>query len=1059
MKSFKPVANSFKKKSKPSRPVRVHGVAEPLLDDGLLAKKHAGGLRSPKASSGRSPVAKPRPGRVPLHGVKTATPRTPSHTARTVDDASRPAVRPTSASTKKRSRPGSRPVDGAAPGCAGASIVEGRQSGASGNDAVKVFVRIRPPAATDDLGADGEPRFRQLNEESVSVHGTSDTTQFSYDYVAGPSVKQRKLFNVTGVPVVDNCLRGYNSCVFAYGQTGSGKTYTMLGNLPARVGALSLPPSSGLMPRIFQYLFSQIAEKQEKDPRVRYACSCSLLEIYNETITDLLNPGSTNLQLRTGISGVYAEDVTVERIQDAQHAVDMLRRGSANRRVAGTNMNSDSSRSHCVLTCMIESKTTDASGGTTVVTSRLNLVDLAGSERQKSSGASGGRLREASSINRSLSTLGLVINSLADVQNGRRGRHVPYRDSKLTFLLQDSLGGNSKTVMIANVNPAKANLHETISTLRFARRAKFVKNKPVLNQGQKMDPSALKQKIARLNQDAARRRVICEAALNNVYVSSDGDVAMESASNPPAEVQPSSFPSLKIMQPRTAGAGAPQRAADTEMDVEMRQPRAQETASKPVSITSRRAEEVIAKAHREVRRRVSQKPAVHSSSVRDLRAQLEAKSKAQREESTKLMAMLDCNKQLQARLRQLEEIVSQLTKEKSILESKLAKEQSLIKEAGAHAKVAVQDALDNVTRAQEEVARLTAEKDNVEAQLRAAADAKEEIELQCMELGNDLRCTHQQLVVAVENNKNLHLENKQLEEQVMDLVAEKEDLLSKVKLLADSQQDRVCSEDEDGPCCTCGIEIVRLQGQLEEEKEKTYYLVRQLEILTLQQDSEFREEFGSCKDQLVTLLKKLEEATTELNHLKHVVIERDSEVRDLQEYVVSFDDHCGHLEDELRAHVLEREDLLSENKRLEAELALLRQENSRLSKGTEGRDSEMASLRRELAYLRAVASMHTVSEAKPLCMGSPLSDQEGGFTEQLDGSNPLKVVEEWEVEQEYQRTMAAAQGCHVVAPPGDAGNMFLDEMDVDVLDAEPLGIHRPHGDNLINHSRLEVACL
>ncbi|EIE26130.1 kinesin-domain-containing protein, partial [Coccomyxa subellipsoidea C-169] len=276
---------------------------------------------------------------------------------------------------------------------------------------------------------------------------------------------------VAGRPIVENCLAGYNSCIFAYGQTGSGKTYTMSGP-SGSVGHLN-NEEQGLIPRVFDHLFTRIARMQSR----QVSCKCSFLEIYNENITDLLSPSEAHLQIREDAArGPYVENLCEEEVSSVDDVARLLARGQAARRVGETNMNRESSRSHSVFTCTLESRTTDESGITNILRSRLNLVDLAGSERQKSSGAAGERLREASSINKSLSSLGLVIMSLVDVQRGAQ-RHVPYRDSRLTYLLQDSLGGNSKTIMVANISPASANLAETISTLRFAQRAKSIKNK------------------------------------------------------------------------------------------------------------------------------------------------------------------------------------------------------------------------------------------------------------------------------------------------------------------------------------------------------------------------------------------------------------------------------------------------------------------------------------------------------------------------------------------------------------------------------------------------------
>ncbi|GMH34290.1 hypothetical protein BSKO_02124 [Bryopsis sp. KO-2023] len=379
------------------------------------------------------------------------------------------------------------------------------------SDSVKVLVRIRPPNAKEQ--SHGYIRcIRQTSEETLLVSGGSEPQQYTFDFIAGDDVSQQTLFQIAGAPIVENVLEGFNACIFAYGQTGSGKTYTMLGSLPD--GPHDMPISAGLTPRVIKYLFSSM----ERQKNGVYTVRCSLLEIYNETITDLLLPDSTNLQVREDNKrGTYVEGLTEEPIRSVEEAVDLMQRGAANRTIAETNMNCESSRSHCVMTIVIEGKVSD-DVGTKNLFARLNLVDLAGSERQRATGALGERLKEASSINKSLSALGHVIMSLADTQHGK-GSHIPYRDSKLTFLLQDSLGGNAKTVMIANASPAKFNLNETLSTLRFARGAKKIKNKAVANEDYGSDVEALRREIARLKEELAKFK---NAALRSAPIAEAG---------------------------------------------------------------------------------------------------------------------------------------------------------------------------------------------------------------------------------------------------------------------------------------------------------------------------------------------------------------------------------------------------------------------------------------------------------------------------------------------------------------------------------------------------------
>ncbi|KAG0577882.1 hypothetical protein KC19_5G188700 [Ceratodon purpureus] len=364
---------------------------------------------------------------------------------------------------------------------------------------VQVLVRTRP-VSNAEASAQGFTRcIRQDGPHTITWLGQPET-RFTFDHVAGESITQEDLFRVAGTPMVENCMRGYNSSMFAYGQTGSGKTHTMLGD----IDDLAYRPSHqrGMTPRIFEYLFTRIQQEEQlrEQEQLRFVCKCSFLEIYNEHITDLLDPSSTNLQIREDAkTGVYVENLKEVEVKSVQDVVQLLIQGACNRKVAATNMNRESSRSHSVFACSVESKW-EKDALTNIRFGRLNLVDLAGSERQKSSGAEGDRLKEAANINKSLSTLGLVIMILVDVANGKQ-RHVPYRDSKLTFLLQDSLGGNSKTTIIATISPSNSNALETVSTLKFAQRAKFIRNNALINEDSSGDVSALRREIQQLKEE------------------------------------------------------------------------------------------------------------------------------------------------------------------------------------------------------------------------------------------------------------------------------------------------------------------------------------------------------------------------------------------------------------------------------------------------------------------------------------------------------------------------------------------------------------------------------
>ncbi|KAL6522612.1 hypothetical protein OROMI_031570 [Orobanche minor] len=389
---------------------------------------------------------------------------------------------------------------------------------------VQVLIRIRPLNRMEKSNFGFSRCLKQENAQSITWIGQPET-RFMFDHVACEAIDQETLFRMVGLPMVENCLSGYNSCMFAYGQTGSGKTFTMLGEIEEL--EVKPSPNRGMTPRIFEFLFARIRAEEEsrRDERLKYNCKCSFLEIYNEQITDLLDPSSTNLMLREDMkNGVYVENLSEFEVHTVGDILQLLTQGSSNRKVAATNMNRESSRSHSVFTCVIESRW-EKDSATNFRFARLNLVDLAGSERQKSSGAEGERLKEAANINKSLSTLGHVIMVLVDVANGK-SRHIPYRDSRLTFLLQDSLGGNSKTMIIANVSSSICSAAETLNTLKFAQRAKLIQNNAVINEDSSGDVMALKLQIQLLKEELSafkREKATRSLSFGQVVDTRNGD--------------------------------------------------------------------------------------------------------------------------------------------------------------------------------------------------------------------------------------------------------------------------------------------------------------------------------------------------------------------------------------------------------------------------------------------------------------------------------------------------------------------------------------------------------
>ncbi|XP_049438273.1 kinesin-like protein KIF1B isoform X10 [Epinephelus fuscoguttatus] len=375
-------------------------------------------------------------------------------------------------------------------------------SGAS----VKVAVRVRPFNS------------REMSKESkciIQMQGNTTTIlnpkapkepakTFSFDYSywshttpEDPSfASQNLVYNDIGKEMLAHAFEGYNVCIFAYGQTGAGKSYTMMGKQEEG--------QEGIIPMLCEDLFEKINEDSNKE-ELSYSVEVSYMEIYCERVRDLLNPKNKgNLRVREHpLLGPYVEDLSKLAVTSYTDIADLMDAGNKARTVAATNMNETSSRSHAVFTIVFTQKKHDSETDlSTEKVSKISLVDLAGSERADSTGAKGTRLKEGANINKSLTTLGKVISALAEVSKKKKKTDfIPYRDSVLTWLLRENLGGNSRTAMVAALSPADINYDETLSTLRYADRAKNIKCNAVINE----DPNNklvrdLKDEVARLKE-------------------------------------------------------------------------------------------------------------------------------------------------------------------------------------------------------------------------------------------------------------------------------------------------------------------------------------------------------------------------------------------------------------------------------------------------------------------------------------------------------------------------------------------------------------------------------
>ena len=331
------------------------------------------------------------------------------------------------------------------------------------NTNIKVVGRFRPLIEIEkEFGEESLVQLSFPNENTVLIPQGNNYEHYTCDRMFTSSSTQEQVYDFIGYPTVSDVLEGYNGTIFAYGQTGSGKTYTMMGNLYNN-------SNCGIIPRAISHIFRS-ASVSPLD--IEFTLKCSMLEIYKEKLRDLLGI-SPQLKIKEcPRRGVYVEGITEIFVASEAELTDVIESGEKSRTVASTRMNSASSRSHQLFTIEIRQKFPNDTEKKGV----LNLIDLAGSEKIKDTCVTGINLEETKKINLSLSALGNVIHALTSMSD-----HIPYRDSKLTRLLQESLGGNYKTALIITCSPSSRNIEETINTLKFAQRAKKIKTTAKIN--------------------------------------------------------------------------------------------------------------------------------------------------------------------------------------------------------------------------------------------------------------------------------------------------------------------------------------------------------------------------------------------------------------------------------------------------------------------------------------------------------------------------------------------------------------------------------------------------
>ncbi|KAL3821095.1 hypothetical protein ACJIZ3_007000 [Penstemon smallii] len=358
---------------------------------------------------------------------------------------------------------------------------------------VKVVVRIRPANGTV---------IRKISQDTISI----GERNYRFDSVLDSNSTQGDVYELVGAPLVKDALSGYNTSLVAYGQTGSGKSYTMWGPFSSLVVGPSVSGLQGVVPRIFQDLFSKIQKEQENndDKLINYQCRCSFLEVYDGKISDLLDPTQRNLELKDDAkNGFYVENLTEEYVTSYEDVTQILIKGLSNRKIRATSINSKSSRSHIMFTCIIESWCKESSSKCfgTSKTSRISLVDLAGFDRNTVDNASKQHAKEGKYIKKSTSQLGHLVNILAEGRQSDKTEKVQYRSSCLTHLLRESFGGNAKLSIICAISPDDKSNSETLSTLRFGLRAKLMKNEPLVNEITEDDVDGLSDQIRQLKEE------------------------------------------------------------------------------------------------------------------------------------------------------------------------------------------------------------------------------------------------------------------------------------------------------------------------------------------------------------------------------------------------------------------------------------------------------------------------------------------------------------------------------------------------------------------------------
>ncbi|KAJ9060783.1 hypothetical protein DSO57_1027176 [Entomophthora muscae] len=734
----------------------------------------------------------------------------------------------------------------------------------SGNN-IRVLCRFRPQNKRE-IESGGEPIISYSDDKTtIKINSQEYPGEYTFDSIYDHTTSQKAFFESSIKATVDDVINGYNGTVFAYGQTGSGKTFTMMG-----AGGLGNEDLKGITPRIVETIFDSIYASTEN---IEYLVKVSYMEIYMERIKDLLNPVQDNLPIHEDkVNGVYVKGVTEVYVASVDEVYEVLNRGSSNRVVAFTKMNAESSRSHSLFIINVEQKNlTDGSQKR----GRMFLVDLAGSEKVGKTGASGQTLEEAKKINKSLSALGMVINALTD----GKSKHVPYRDSKLTRLLQEALGGNSRTTLIINCSPSSYNDAETVSTLRFGMRAKSIKNKAKVNA--ELSPAELKAMLKKTKAQMVSFQQYISALEGEVKVwRSGGTVPKESyaamgkggATTSPSQTPaqpPSPGPAPALAPPKAipdhlldnlSRPSTPGTLVEDEREEFMRREndltsllteKESELANQTKLATDFKVEiESIKKEFTQA----SEENSRMSSQLDQLRSELEKITFDRNEAQIHLDSITEANEEMSAQLKELKSQLQELVDEKA---AEIAEKNKLIKTVEMMSKMEPSLNMENWSAKEQELRNTMASLDSIEGK-EAISDSEARV------LRDELARSKQQIeedaqVIIDYQRNNVYLTKKceEIEARLTSVELEYEEMLEKT--IADEEETAAMSHEA----------IVELKAKIEAQYNSK-------KEIHLQEITELREQLESKSSELKTMKSTLSELKHVNEELKIAMSKADS---------------------------------------------------------------------------------------------------------------------------------------------------------------------------------------